>query len=116
MSQITYRQNGDYLIPDLTIEPPPSPTLGKYGLMLQNHLKNHRTAKYNGLLLSGFLPTMLQEADETIPPLIEQTVAALMEKNPPPDKASDPQAWTRHMNSLQAQAEELILIDHIWNK
>ena len=32
----------------------------------------------------------------------------LLRKNPPPNKETDQLGWVRHMNSLKAQAEEII--------
>ena len=31
-----------------------------------------------------------------------------LKQNPAPDKATDQMGWTQHMNSLKAQAEEVV--------
>lgn len=36
-------------------------------------------------------------------------MADLLAQNPAPDKATQQLAWVAHMNSLKAQAEEIIL-------
>ena len=113
---IQYQQTGDYLIPALKLEATPQERIGKYGLMCKAYMKEHRTATYNTLLLSGTLPSFLLEIDQTANREIQRTLDGLIRHDPPPPKDSDPQAWMRHMDALQHQAEELILTDLIYNK
>ena len=37
--ELDYVKVGDYYLPDLTIEPPPDRSLGKYGLLRLRYLK-----------------------------------------------------------------------------
>ena len=39
----------------------------------------------------------------------------LLKQNPAPDKESRQMAWVQHMNSLKAQAEELVLTELIYS-
>ncbi len=39
----------------------------------------------------------------------------LLEKNPAPDKMTQQLAWVAHLNSLKAQAEELVLAELVYN-
>ena len=51
---ITYRQNGDYLLPDIILREPPlqnTELLGRYGLMHKAYLREHRPILYSRLLL-----------------------------------------------------------------
>jgi membrane-associated phospholipid phosphatase len=50
-NNLTYTKNGDYLIPDLTITEQ-TESIGKYGRMRKDYLKEHRPVLYNSLLLS----------------------------------------------------------------
>jgi len=111
---ITYTWNGEYLVPHLIIEEADR-QIGKYGLMCKAYLKEHRTAKYNALLLSGSLTSYLIEIDQTANRQIAQAMDELTRSDPPPDKQSDPQAWTRHRNTLRQQAEERILSELIYS-
>ncbi len=118
MSELTYIQNGDYLIPNLTLEEPAeTKPLGKYGRMRKNYLKAHRTVLYNSLLLSGKLTAHLQEIDEAANRRLEQMIPELAETAGVTEslKASDPMKWVGLMNNCKAQAEELILTDLIYN-
>ena len=47
-NNLTYSQNGDYLIPNLTLsEPPEAKPLGKYGRMRRNYLEEHRPVLFS---------------------------------------------------------------------
>lgn len=52
MNELTYSKCEDYYIPDLVYTVPDVP-LGKYAMLRETYLKEHRSAKYNHLLLSG---------------------------------------------------------------
>ena len=39
--ELTYTQQGDYLLPDLTL-PEEEAHIGKYGMLRKTYLKNHR--------------------------------------------------------------------------
>ena len=50
-NELTYTQNGDYLIPDLKLtEEPEAAPLGKYGRMRRQHLKEHRPILFQKLV------------------------------------------------------------------
>ena len=53
-NNLTYIQNGDYLIPDLHLSEQPEKPLGKYGRMRKAYLKQHRPILYNQLLQVRF--------------------------------------------------------------
>jgi len=65
--EITYTQVGDYLLPNIILREPPenAQPLGKYALMRQRFLQEHRPILYNTLLLSEKLYPLLREIDET---------------------------------------------------
>lgn len=42
-------------------------------------------------------------------------MADLLLKNPAPDKATQQLTWMSHMNSLKAQAEEIVVSELIYN-
>lgn len=115
---LTYSRAGDYLLPDLILEEQTSPVteepIGKYGQMRKNFLKQHRTMTYNALLLEEKLYPQLREIDRMAEQRMEQYMKELAGKNPSPDKEMDQMGWVRHMNSLKAQAEELLLDELIY--
>ena len=113
MSEMTYRQAGDYQIPDIELKNSEEKPLGKYGRMRRAYLEENNPMLLNDLILSEELFPHLQEIDETAHRRVEQLMNELLEKNPAPDKAKQQMAWVQHMNSLKAQAEEIVTAELI---
>ena len=113
-SNLSYTQTGDYLLPNLTLHQPKTP-LGKYGRMRLNFLKQQHPVLYHTMLLNGSLYPHLMEVEQTAESRMQQTMAQLLKQNPAPDKESQQMAWVQHMNSLKAQAEELVLTELIYS-
>ncbi|MDM8248012.1 TnpV protein [Lacrimispora saccharolytica] len=110
---MTYRQAGDYQIPDIELKNSEEKPLGKYGRMRRAYLEENNPMLLNDLILSEELFPHLQEIDETAHRRVEQLMSELLEKNPAPDKATQQMAWVQHMNSLKAQAEEIVTAELI---
>ena len=111
---VTYSTVGDYQLPNLTLNQPRKP-LGKYGRMRRNYLKQYRPVLYNSMRLNGTLYPHLMELEQTAENRMQQTMAQLLKQNPAPDKEQNQMAWVQHMNSLKAQAEELVLTELIYS-
>jgi len=105
---VTYSTIGDYQLPNLTLNQPRKP-LGKYGRLRRTYLKDHRP------LLNGSLYPHLMEVEQTAESQMQQTMAQLLKQTPAPDKEKNQLAWVQHMNSLKAQAEELVLTELIYS-
>lgn len=110
MHYLTYIQNGDYLIPNIALGEPADPSIGKYGRMRLNFLKNHRSIPYNELIVAGKLYAHLREIDtaaearlNTIIPRMAQDVGITETL-----KAQNPMEWVQQMNAIKAQVEEII--------
>ena len=113
-SNLSYTQTGDYLLPNLTLHQPKTP-LGKYSRMRLSFLRQQHPALYNTMLLNGSLYPHLMEVEQTAESQMQQTMAQLLKQNPAPDKEQNQMAWVQHMNSLRAQAEELVLNELIYS-
>ena len=113
-SNLSYTQTGDYLLPNLTLHQPKTP-LGKYGRMRLSFLRQQRPVLYNTMLLNGSLYPHLMEVEQTAESRMQQTMEQLLKQNPEPDKEQNQMAWVQHMNSLKAQAEELVLNELIYS-
>ena len=57
----------------------------------------------------------LWEMEQTAENRMQQLMKELLERNPAPDKEKKQMAWVQHMNSLKAQAEELVMTELIYN-
>ncbi|MGM9628356.1 MAG: TnpV protein [Faecousia sp.] len=116
MNELTYTRSGDYWIPNLSLSQQKTQPLGKYGRLRKKYLQEHRPVLWNSLILSEKLYPHLREIDETANRRLEQMMPALMQSAGVTEalKASDPMKWVGLMNSLKAQAEEVILTELIY--
>ena len=118
MTELTYTKNGDYRIPDLKLsEEPGSKPLGKYGMLRKSYLQEHRPILWPPMILSETLFPHLREIDETARQRLEQMMPELMKSAGVTEelKARDQMKWVGLMNSLKAQAEEIILSELVYN-
>ena len=97
-----------------TTEPSEKEYLSKYGFMRKNYLKDHQRITYNQLLLSGKLQAHCLEVQRISDNRLEFMMKQMIERNPPPDKATDGLAWAAHMNMLKHSVEEIILHELIY--
>ena len=114
--ELTYTQNGDYLIPNLTAEEPME-MLGKYGRMRQRYLEQHKPVLFQTMLLNGELTAHLREIDKAANEQLDSLMRALAKEAGATEqmKATNQLAWVGLMNSLKAQAEELILTELVYS-
>lgn len=112
--EITYTRKGDYLYPNLAIDPADQVDVGKYGRMRGRYLKEHRQGVYYALWIEGKLTPHLLEINNTAFDRIDLIVKQLLKTYPAPDRSVDHLAYVAHMNSLTALAEETVLRDLIY--
>ena len=114
---IHYIQAGDYYIPD-SILPKPSKSMGKWGRLYRDFLKNHHPVRYNTLILSGQLWDLLAQVNQQAQDRLDRTIAqmAAAESITEDLKAADPMAWVGAMNSIRSRAEERVLRELIWEE
>jgi hypothetical protein len=115
MTEIPYRQEGDYLVPDLKLTDATERPIGKYGRMRKTYLQNHRRGLYSALLLSGKLMEHLADTEEEAQEQIETIIAEMLKLDPAPDKGTDQMGWVRHMNSLRMTAEEIVTRELVYS-
>ena len=110
MNELTYTRCGDYYIPDLELSEQPEAPIGKYGRMRQRYLKEHRPGLYSSLILSEKLYPHLLEIDRAARERMDAMLPRMMEAAGVTEelKSRDPMRWVGLMNTLKAQAEEVI--------
>ena len=105
---LNYTLHGDYYLPDLEINEE-EPTYGKYGIMRKQFLKEHRSARYQYLVLTGKLTEHLNQVDKEV----REKAEILMEQMAvqwgvtEELKMQNQMEWVRRMNNIQATAEEI---------
>ena len=112
----TYRQVGDYLIPNL-LPPEDSDTpLGKYGRLRRTFLKEHHNGIYTAMLMDGSLWDHLHEIDQSCKERLDRIVTQMAERENVTEalKASDQMEWVRSMNSIHNRAEEIVLHELVY--
>ena len=107
---MSYTLHGDYYLPDLVLREE-EPTYGKYGMLRKQFLKEHRSARYQYLLLTGKLNEHLNQTDQEAREQVETLMEQMTEKQGVTEelKAQDQMEWVRLMNNIKASAEEMVL-------
>lgn len=87
-------------------------------MLRKSYLQEHRKAKYQILLLQGKLVEHLNQIDAEARDREEQLVKQMMEKQGITEKLKrqDNMEWTRRMNAICHDAEEMILTEMIYTK
>lgn len=109
--ELTYRMEGDYRVPNLTVPEEAPVVLGKYALLHKKYLKQHRRVLYLNLLTAGTLNEHLMEIEQTAMSRMEQltTQMAAAQGVTEQMKAENQMQWVGLMNNIRHSAEELIL-------
>ena len=106
---LSYTLHGDYYLPDLELNEE-EPVYGKYGIMRKQFLKEHRSAKYQYLVLTGKLTEYLNQVDKEAREKVEMLVEQMAERWGVTEelKMRDQMEWVRRMNNIKATAEEIV--------
>ena len=112
---MSYTLHGDYYLPDLVLNEE-EPTYGKYGMLRKQFLKEHRSARYQYMLLTGKLNEHLNQIDQEVREQVETLMEQMTEKQGVTEelKAQDQMKWVRLMNNIKASAEEIVLKNMVY--
>lgn len=113
--QLEYTKYGDYLLPNLIVKEQRKDNIGKYGLIILNHLKTNKPTLYQSLLMQDKLTDYLIDTGNDIQNKVNNLIKRLAEKeNINEDlKEKDPLQWVGLMNNLKNIAEEIALKEYI---
>lgn len=108
----TYRQVGDFKIPNLTLPPKEANIrLGKWGMLHKDYLLKHNKGAFTTLLTEGKLWQYLSDIDiqaqQMFDTLVEQMKKAeyLTEQR----KEENQMEWVKQMENIQQRAREIVL-------
>ena len=112
---LSYTLHGDYYLPDLEINEE-EPTYGKYGIMRKKFLKEHRSARYQYLVLTGKLTEQLNQVDKEAREKVEMLMEQMVEQWGVTEelKMHEQMEWVRRKDNIQAIAEEIALKEIIY--
>ena len=114
-NELNYTLHGDYYLPDLEINEE-EPTYRKYGIMRKHFLKEHRSARYQYLVLTGKLTEHLNQVDKEVREKVEILMEQMAEQWGVTEelKLQDQMEGVRRLNNNQATAEEIALKEIIY--
>ena len=117
INDMNYVLAGDYYIPDLKL-PNEERTIGKYGRMHRDYLKEHHPMRFNHLVLEGQLWTYLADLNEQAQNRLQLIISQMQEAESVTDelKENDQIAWIKAMNSIHNRAEEIVLCEMIYGE
>ena len=80
-------------------------------MLRKQFLKEHRSARYQYLLLTGKLNEHLNQTDQEARKQVEMLMKQMAEKQGVTEelKVQDQMKWVRLMNNIKASAEEIVL-------
>lgn len=113
---IEYHLKGDYYIPNLVMPKQEKIVLNKYGRMRLKYLKEHRKTDYTIMSMNGTLNAHLKEIQEVADSRVQQIISELKVKSDLTEdmKNTDILYWVGTMNSIKAQAEEIVFNELIY--
>ena len=106
----TYEIQGNYLLPNLTLQDEKQYSIGVWGMRHKRYLKqNHKVIYYN-LLTAGKLNSYLADIDVRAKLLFDETVKSLAEKENVTEKlkAENTMLWVQKMNNIRNRATEIV--------
>ena len=105
-----YEQQGDYLIPRLTVPAEEDHSIGIWGRRHLDYLKQYRKVTYTNLLTSGKLNAYLADINEQAQERSHRLIEGMKQAQGITEqlKAENVFEWTGKINNLSAYAREII--------
>lgn len=116
-TKIEYVKCGDYYLPNLKLSiEDTNYSIGKYGRMKLNYLKNNKKAEYSILLIDGKLNRYLYEIDIAVTSRVKAIISQLIKKENVTEelKINNQLEWAGKMNSIKNRAEEIAFNELIY--
>ncbi len=109
-TNITYRQVGDYKIPNITLPAEANKPLGIWGLKRKDYLMKHKQVQFNIMLMNGTLWTHLAEIDEQALAMFSRLVEQMKVNEDITEKLKEKNQleWVRRMQNIEARAREIV--------
>ena len=112
----TYRREGDYLIPNISVPDTREYNIGKYGNLHKKFIKENYQGYYTTLLMSGKLFDYLEKIDLRAKNELNRLIPLLAEQQGVTEqlKAENQLKWVGLMNNIKAQVEEKIYAEIVY--
>lgn len=111
-----YTLHGDYYLPNLVLPESAKVSLGKYGILRREYLKEYRPVTYETMLLSGKLFEHLAEVDSSCWSMMDRLIPKMAKAEGITEelKARDQMRWVGLMNNLHSAVEEIVLKELVY--
>ena len=105
-----YKQQGDYLIPFLTIPAEEEQPIGTWGQRHLDYLKQYRKVTYTNLLTNGKLNTYLADIDRQAQERFERLIEGMKQAQGITERLKEENAleWVQHLNNIRACARQIV--------
>ena len=110
-NSLTYREENGRLYPNLELPEQTNHTIGKYGLLHLDFIKEHRKGRYTTIITECRLNEYLHKIDLEANEMLETIIPRLATERGIDEnlKARDMLRWVAEMNNVKASAEEIVL-------
>ena len=105
---ITYRQVGDYRLPD--IEVPDSPQIGIWGQRRLQYLRTSKKVLYITMLMSDTLKAHLEEVDKSAEDMFNQLIVQMKAQEGVTEhlKDANQMEWVQRMNNIRNRVSKIV--------
>ena len=109
-NKIIYTQQGDYLLPDLTLPEQPKSEIGIWGRRHERYIKQYHKIRYFNLLTSCKLTAYLANIDRKATEMFDSLVKPIAKKEGVTQrlKADIQILWVRRMNNIRNRVTEIV--------
>ena len=106
----TLGKDGMYY-PNLAIEETDQRSIGKWGRMHREYLKEQHPSLYQRLILNGTMGRHLAYADGRATAMLESLITQMVKQEGVTEqlKVEQPMEWVGRMNNIRSRAEEIIM-------
>jgi len=106
----TLGKDGMYY-PNLAIEETDQRSIGKWGRMHREYLKEQHPSLYQRLILNGTMGRHLAYADGRATAMLESLITQMVKQEGVTEqlKAEQPMEWVGRMNNIRSRAEEIVI-------
>ncbi|MBQ9514776.1 MAG: TnpV protein [Ruminococcus sp.] len=109
-NKITYTQQGDYLLPNLTLPEQPKVEIGIWSRRHERYIKQYHKIRYTNLLTSCTLAAYLADIDREATEMFDRLVQQILEQEGVTEqiKVENQMIWVRRMNNICNRATEIV--------
>lgn len=113
----TYTNQGDYLIPNLTVSVEEEKPIGIWGQRHLRHLKQQHKVLYYNLFTSGKLNDHLADIDKQAENMFYRLVKQMAKREGVTEqlKADNQMEWVAQMNNIRNRVTEIVNHDIVYN-